>query len=180
MPSELRELVDQCIANDQSAVIQLVQRFRWRVFSLCYRMLGQHQDAEDAMQETFIRVFRSLPRWDSHRAFEPWLFQIAANRCRTLLARRNRRPTSEAFNDHLVIDPAAEQWQAHDQLAEEVALALETLKPEWKDAFLMFHRHEMSYVEIAQALDCPVGTVKTWVHRARQELIERLKQRKVV
>jgi RNA polymerase sigma-70 factor (ECF subfamily) len=180
MPSELRRLVDQCIANDQLAVVQLIERFRYRVFSLCYRMLGQHQDAEDAVQETFLRVFRSLKSWDSGRAFEPWLLQIATNRCRTHLARRKRRPAIEPFNDESVVDQVTARQLAHDQLAEEVQLVLDSMRQEWKDAFLMFHRHELSYIEIADAMSCPIGTVKSWVHRARREMIERLQQRKVV
>ena len=61
--------------------------------------------------------------------------------------------------------------------AEEVFQALDQLRPEHRDAFLLFHQHELSYHEIAQRLDCPVGTVKTWVHRARRGLIDQLKRR---
>ncbi|KKL55005.1 hypothetical protein LCGC14_2259720, partial [marine sediment metagenome] len=67
-----------------------------------------------------------------------------------------------------------------NDLAEEVELALGTLRAEYRQAFLLFHQHELSYAEISATLDCPLGTVKTWVHRARRELIARLAQRGVV
>ena len=73
-------------------MIELVDQYRSRVFGLCYRMLGQRQDAEDMTQETFIRALKSLSRWDPERDFEPWLLAIAGNRCRTALATRRRKP----------------------------------------------------------------------------------------
>src|ERR687898_466643 len=91
---ELRSLVGQCLAGSQSAMLTLVERFRGQVFGLCYRMLGQRQDAEDAAQETFVRVLKNLHRWDQGRDFEPWLFAIAGNRCRTALAARRRKPAA--------------------------------------------------------------------------------------
>ena len=70
----------------------LVERFERQVFALCYRMLGQREDAEDVAQESLVRALRSLRNWDSSRDFVPWLLAIAGNRCRTLLAARARRP----------------------------------------------------------------------------------------
>ena len=80
---DLATLVSHCLAGDQGAMIALVDRFKGQVFGLCYRMLGQRQDAEDAAQETFVRVLKNLHRWDQARDFEPWLLAIAGNRCRT-------------------------------------------------------------------------------------------------
>lgn len=156
----------------------LVERFRGQVFGLCYRMLGQRQDAEDAAQETFVRVLKNLGGWDQGRDFEPWLLAIAGNRCRTALAKRMRRPLSKVL-DESVVDPAP-NWQAARGLAEEVSRALSHLRFEYRQAFVLFHVHQRSYAEIAEALNCPEGTVKTWVHRARRELIEQLCSREVV
>lgn len=173
--ADLRSLVGQCLAGDQGAMLSLVERFRGQVFGLCYRMLGQRQDAEDAAQETFVRVLRNLHRWDPGREFEPWLLAIAGNRCRTALAARKRRPVAEAAVELLADDAPDEQPARH--LAEEVRLALDGLRPDYRQAFLLFHEHELSYAEIAEAMQVPLGTVKTWVHRARRELIDRLRQR---
>ena len=105
MSTEIHQLVRDCLADDDpSAMMRLVSRFRGRVFGLCYRMLGQWQDAEDAMQETFLRMSKNLRRWDASREFEPWLLTIAANRCRTQLARRKHRPATEPMFDSSATD----------------------------------------------------------------------------
>lgn len=159
-------------------MVELVERFRGQVFGLCYRMLGQRQDAEDAAQETFVRVLKNLHRWDSTRDFEPWLLAIAGNRCRTALALRMKRSGVQP----LVEDSVAESGldlQAARGLAEEVQLALGRLRHEYREAFVLFHEQERSYAEIAEIMQCPVGTVKTWIHRARLEMMQFLKGRGV-
>ena len=77
LSTPLIELVNHCIKGDQSAMLALVDRYKHRVFALCFRMLGQRQDAEDAAQETFVRLLKNLSKWDQNRDFEPWLFTIA-------------------------------------------------------------------------------------------------------
>lgn len=173
--TELKTLVARCLAGDQSAMLALVEGFRGQVFGLCYRMLGQRQDAEDAAQETFVRVLKNLHRWDQTRQFEPWLLAIAGNRCRTALSSRKRRPVAEPSVEW-VADDAPDQ-RAAQHLAEEVNLALFQVRDEYRQAFVLFHEQELSYAEIAAAMEVPLGTVKTWVHRARRELIDHLRVR---
>jgi RNA polymerase sigma-70 factor (ECF subfamily) len=170
-----KQLVRRCLAGDQQAMLALVERFQGPVFGLCYRMLGQRQDAEDAAQETFVRVLKSLHRWDASRDFLPWVLAIAGNRCRTALAMRRRRPVMDSAVE-IVPDDAPDR-RAADYLAEEVALAMKSLRREYAQAFTLFHEQELSYDEIAQAMDVPLGTIKTWVHRARRELIHQLRCR---
>jgi RNA polymerase sigma-70 factor (ECF subfamily) len=157
---------------------QLVQRYQGQVFGLCYRMLGNRQDAEDVSQETFVRVLKNLSRWDSGRGFEPWLLAIAANRCRTALATRKRRPGHRPLLEQPAVRPR--DPHAASQLAEEVELGLRRLRPEYRQAFVLFHENELSYEQIAETIKRPLGTVKTWIHRARQELIRHLMHREVV
>src|SRR5262245_34136452 len=102
-PDDLPTLVARCLTGDQGSMLALVERFRGQVFGLCYRMLGQRQDAEDAAQETFLRVLKNLHRWDQARDFQPWLLAIAGNRCRTALSARRRRPRAE-LEVELVVD----------------------------------------------------------------------------
>ncbi|MBP86023.1 MAG: RNA polymerase subunit sigma-24 [Planctomycetaceae bacterium] len=159
-------------------MLALVDRFRGRVYGLCYRMLSNREDAEDAVQETFVRVLKNLAKWDSNRDFEPWLFAIAGNRCRTALAKRRRRPAS-----YTIVEPlpdARPDEQAAKELTEEVQLGLQRLRPDHRQAFVLFHQHELTYEQIAEAMSRPLGTVKTWIHRARGELIRFLQEREVV
>ena len=173
--SELKCLVRQCLAGDQRSMLALVERFQGQVFGLCYRMLGQRQDAEDAAQETFVRVLRNLHRWDPEREFQPWLLAIAGNRCRTALSARKRRPVGE-LAEELVVDDEPDH-AAGRQLAEELQLVLDQVRLEYRQAFVLFYENELSYVEIAEAMQVPLGTIKTWVHRARRELVDKLRQR---
>jgi RNA polymerase sigma-70 factor, ECF subfamily len=175
---EVRSLVDRSLAGDGGAATDLVERFRGVVFGLCYRMLGQRQDAEDVSQEAFARAFRSLRGFDAARDFRPWLLAIAGNRCRSFLASQRRRPALVEMADGPV--DLAEDPQRERNLAEEVQLALRGLREDHRKAFLLFHEQHLSYEEIATALGCPVGTVKTWVHRARRDLAAALRQRGAV
>ena len=89
-----------------------------------------------------------------------------------------RKPTPQTLVDQ--VPDRQPDMMAAKQLAEEVERALEPLREQYRQAFLLFHQDELSYAEIAAALECPLGTVKTWVHRARRELIRQLSQRGVV
>lgn len=172
------ELVRRSLAGEQAAVAALVDAFRGAVFGLCYRMLGHRQDAEDVTQESFVRAMRSLARFDVSREFKPWLLAIAGNRCRTLLStRKNRRVAAMPVEG---IEDSLPSMEGARHLAEEVELALSQLRQEYRQAFSLFHQEQLSYAEIGEALGCPVGTVKTWVHRARKELAATLIQRGVV
>ena len=175
---DLRILVKRCLEGEQSAMLALVERFQGQVFGLCYRMLGNREDAEDIVQETFVRVLKNLAKWDHERDFEPWLFAIAGNRCRTALATRRRRPTVQAFIEP-VPDHRPDAAPAK-HLAEEVQLGLEQLRADYRQAFVLFHQHELTYEQIADAMSRPLGTIKTWIHRARMELIRFLQQREVI
>jgi RNA polymerase sigma-70 factor, ECF subfamily len=153
----------------------LVERYQHVVFRLCYRMLGQRQDAEDVAQETFLRAFRSLGQFDPQRAFEPWLLTIAANRCRTVLAARGKRRYARELPEMLA-DPSGDVLAAR-QMEEELTFALGRMREEYRLALVLFHEQERSYAEMSEILDRPVGTIKTWVHRARQELLAHLRSR---
>jgi RNA polymerase sigma-70 factor (ECF subfamily) len=178
LADDVRELVGRCLSGDQQAMVELVEFYHGQVFGLCYRMLRHRQDAEDVTQESFVRALRGLHTWDQQRAFLPWMMAIAGNRCRTHLAARMRRPATTSLVDH-VSDNAVQIAEARN-LAEEVELALSNLRDEYRQAFLLFHQHELSYAQISTTLGCPLGTVKTWVHRARRELVVQLKNRGVV
>ncbi len=172
-----RELVEALRTGDPQAPRLLVERFQGVVFGLCLRMLGHRHDAEDAMQETFVRALRGIAGFDIDRPVRPWLLGIAANRCRTALSRRARRPgLSDSAEDQ--VDPRA-RLADPDDLAGELERALDQLRPEYRMVFALFHEQNLAYDEIAEAMARPVGTVKTWLHRARAELADHLSRRGV-
>ena len=167
-------LVRRCLENQADSMRHLIERFQTDVFGLCVRMLNHRQDAEDVVQEVFVRVFRSLRKWDSSRPLKPWIMTIAANRCRTLMSQRVRRPE---LVDYLNDTPGRDQRDDSIELVAEMQAAIRDLRPDYRLAFVMFHEQGQSYEEIGLTLERPVGTVKTWLHRARLEVLDRLRQR---
>jgi RNA polymerase sigma-70 factor (ECF subfamily) len=155
----------------------MVERFQAEVYGLCVRLLHHRQDAEDVAQDVFLRVFRSLRRWDKQRPLRPWIMGIAVNRCRTWLSQRSRRP--ELVN-YLQDTAPSRAEDDSTELVAEIHAALAELRPDYRAVFVMFHEHGHPYEDIAVALDRPVGTVKTWLHRARAELLERLSRRGMI
>ena len=169
------ELVRRCRAGDPSAMRQLVERFQGDVYGLCCRMLRNPHDAEDVAQEVFIRVFRSLGRWDASRPFKPWVVAIAVNRCRTFIGRRGKLPELvEYLAETLATKPEPTDG---DELHAEIRSAVDDLRPDYRTVFVLFHEQGQAYDEIAEAVGRPVGTIKTWLHRARAEILARLRRR---
>lgn len=170
------DLVKKCLAGEPEAFRSFVRQFQAVVFGLCFRMLGHREDAEDVSQEVFVRALRALAQWDQARPLLPWLLTIASNRCRTWLVKRSHRPTSTEFVAE-VCDPRSNRRRM--DLGEELQLALENLREEYRLCFILYHQSELSLAEISQIVGSPEGTIKTWLHRARKELAEHLQRRGV-
>lgn len=173
------QVVQGCLSGDTESLRLFVGRFRSSVYGLCYKILRHHEDAEDVVQETFLRAIRSLHQWDQQRPLRPWILTIAANRCRTALAKRSRsivhykqETTDAAAGGNASVETT---WD----LADELEHCLQKLKPNLRECFLLFYREQLSCAEVAQRMRCPEGTVKTWLHRARQQLSSTLKKRGV-
>lgn len=169
-------LVRHCLAGDEASQRCLVERYQGAVFGLCYRMLGQREDAEDVAQDSILRAFRSLSGWDPTRPFKPWILAIAANRCRTFLEKRSRQPVNAS--DAVASLAEATNVETTD-VAEELNIALGKLREDYRTCFILFYVQELSCAQIGEILGCPQGTVKTWLHRARKELAGHLQRRGV-
>ncbi len=170
-------LVKRCLSGDPGADRELVERFQSDVLAVCRRLLAHLHDAEDVAQEVFLRVFRSLNRWDDTRPLRPWVLGIAVNRCRTWIGRRGKGPE---LADYLHEAPDRRPADDSAELAAEIRAAVDALRPEYRDVFVLFHEHGHPYEVIAEAVGRPVGTVKTWLHRARLEILDRLRSRGLV
>jgi RNA polymerase sigma factor (sigma-70 family) len=176
-PGDDRALVAALRAGDPTAPRLLIERFQGVLFGLCLRMMGHRHDAEDVLQEVFLRALRGVATFDGDRPLRPWLLGIAANRCRTALGRRARRATPvESVDDRADHRPGLAD---PDDLSGELERALARLRPEYRTVFVLYHEHALPYDEIARAIGRPVGTVKTWLHRARADLAEDLSRRGV-
>lgn len=170
-------LVKRCLLGDPAAARELVERFQNDVLAVCRRLLAHLHDAEDVAQEVFLRVFRSLNRWDSDRPLRPWVLGIAVNRCRTWIGKRAKAP---ALADYLDESPDCKPPDDSAEMAREIRAAVDALRDDYREVFVLFHEHGQAYEEIAEAVGRPVGTVKTWLHRARLEILDRLRSRGLV
>ncbi len=170
-------LVRRCLTGDAAAARELVERFQSDVIGLCTRLLGHRHDAEDVAQEVFLRIFRSLKRWDASRPLKPWIFGITVNRCRTAIGKRAKAPE---LADYLHETPDHRPSDDSIEMAREIRAAVDALRPDYRDVFVLFHERGQAYEEIAEAIERPVGTVKTWLHRARVDVLEQLRSRGLV
>jgi len=169
-------------AGDKVAFARLVEKHKMSVFGLCYRLVGSTDEARDAAQEAFVRAYTSIRDFDARQPFGAWVLRIARNHCIDLL--RRRRPTlalvSEARGEDpepgVASEPAdqfavgGEQAVQESEAQRDLDVAVASLPPRYREVIALFHVQHKSYAEIAEALDVPMGTVMTWLHRARKEL----------
>ncbi len=164
--------------GDESAFSQLVEAYQRPVFNLCYRMLGDAAEAEDAAQETFIRAYTRLASYDPSRKFSSWILAIASHYCIDRL--RQRRMGLVAWDE---LPPG--NWLSDTQAKpEEVVLDRETrrqvrdllnsLPPDYRAVVALRYWHELSYEEIAETLHTTVAAIKSRLFRARQMMVSRV------
>jgi RNA polymerase sigma-70 factor (ECF subfamily) len=179
------DLLRRCLAGDERAYRELVERYRRQVFSLARRMTGSVEDAEDLTQETFVRMFKALDRYDPTRPFAAWLMTIATRLSIDHLRRRKVRPISvtrreagsrdEEYTIEIVDSaPRPDEQTAHAEEEVRVQRLIDSLPPHYRAVVLLRHQHDLSYEEIAEALHLPLGTVKARIHRARALLKDRI------
>ncbi|NCP88357.1 sigma-70 family RNA polymerase sigma factor [bacterium] len=168
--------------NDEAFTL-LVEHYQTPVFNLCYRMLGEPELAEDAAQESFLRVYQNLARYDRQRSFATWLLSITAHYCIDRLRRRKFGLISleeqaddddhpMEFADPGALNPANEVERREDQ--QTIQNVLQTLSSTDRAAIILRYWYDFSEVEIAENLNLTIPAVKSRLHRARRELATRM------
>lgn len=181
--NEEQALVLQAQQGSEEAFTQLVEHYQTPVYNLCYRMLGEEEAAEDAAQESFLRAYRNMARYDRQRPFATWLLSITAHYCIDCLRRRKFLMVSmdvETEDDDRPMelpDLAAANPEQETVRHEEQAMLQQVLqKMDGTDraAVILRYWYDFSEIEIAQSLSLTVSAVKSRLHRARKEIARRL------
>ena len=173
--AEERRLIDRSASGDQEAFRQLVLRYHRLVINVGFRALGEVSLAEDVAQEVFIKVYKALPGYRHDKPFKHWLHRVAGNAVTDAL--RRRRPVVSL--DSLEQSPAARELDPQDvaarhDLQRAVRHAIANLPPHYRDTIALQAFSELSYGEIARALDIPLGTVMSRLNGAKRLLREQL------
>lgn len=178
-PSE-RKWILAAMQGDDDAFACLVEVYQRPVFNLCYRMLGDAAEAEDASQEAFMKAYRALKHYDPDRKFVNWLLSITSNHSIDRLRKRRIKTTS--FDDLLPgqikpdPEPGPEASLSIDEGRQSVRQMLDSLQATDRAAIVMRYWYEMSYEEIAESLELTVSAVKSRLHRARREMAKEFSQ----
>ena len=173
----------QAQKGDDAAFTNLVEKYQKPVYNLCYRMLGEPDGAEDAAQETFLKAYQNLGRYDVERSFATWLLSIAAHHCIDKLRRKKFTSFSIDEDEEGQIElpdrsaPDPETEAVRKQTRERLQGCLQSLDPTDRAAVVMRYWQDSSEVEIAQTLNLTVPAVKSRLHRARRALADLWEER---
>ena len=173
-------LVDRVNAGEKHAFDLLVVKYQQRLINLIMRYVHDHSEAMDVAQESFIKAYRALPKFRGDSAFYTWLYRIAINTAKNHMVAARRRPL--AYSED-IDDPERYEWHSSlqdkdspeaqvlgEELRETVETAISSLTDDLRTAIMLRELDGLSYDEIAQAMDCPVGTVRSRIFRAREAI----------
>ena len=183
-----QEIVELALKGRESAYRELIRRYQRPVLSLIHRMVRDRELAEDLAQDTFVKVLNALDRYRPEFKFSSWIFKIAHNTALDSLRKREVSTLSldgapdavsaeaqEATRPMIASDEEApDDFTAGRELGGYIEQAIALLRPEYRTAVTLYHMEGFAYEEIAETMDLPLGTVKTFIHRARKELRQHL------
>ena len=188
IPATDHDLIALARTGSEKAYRELLDRYQRPVFSLVYRMVRDRELAEDLAQETFVKVFNHLDRFNPKYKFSSWIFKIASNLAIDTLRKRepvtvsldgsrHAESAEEIESTRITVeskDENPEEFLEAKELGQEIERAIGLLRPDYRTAILLRHVEGRAYEEIAEVMGEPLGTVKTFIHRARGELRETL------
>jgi RNA polymerase sigma-70 factor (ECF subfamily) len=176
-------LVKRARNGDRAAFNDLVERYQRRLYGVCFGILRNHDDALDMVQETFVRAYRSLDRFEGNSSFYTWSYRIARNVCIDHIRKQKRQRTvdyDDTYGGHqeaadgnilpqrLDVDPS--RMAQRKELAEQLTLALDTLSPKHREILLLREIEGLAYAEIAELLEISIGTVMSRLFFARKNM----------
>jgi RNA polymerase sigma-70 factor (ECF subfamily) len=181
-PEAIESIIQRCLQGDQLAWDQIVRQHWRKVFNVAYKFVGRHEEAEDLVQDIFLKVFRSLDTFDRRANFQTWLISVSRNLCidHYRSVRKEREAINADVNASELSPPAADGGPvARLEQRDRVRLlrqALAMLPPTLRTAVLLRDIQELSYQEIATRLKLPEGTVKSRINRGRSELARQIRR----
>jgi RNA polymerase sigma-70 factor (ECF subfamily) len=179
-PTSDQVLVERVQRGDRRAFDVLVLRYQQRIIKLIMRYVQDSSEAQDVAQEAFIKAYRALPAFRGESAFYTWMYRIAINTAKNYLVSAQRRPVDYdldlqdpknfELNARLRDDESPEGLALQEELRQTVERTIASLPEELRTAIMLREIDGLSYEEIAQAMDCPVGTVRSRIFRAREAI----------
>ncbi len=169
--NEEQGLIARIMGGEGELFGALIDRYKDGLYYHCFAIVRDEDTAEDIAQEAFIKAYRQLARYDRKHSFSTWLYKIATHRAIDVLRQNKTTPLTEEMAATLVSTlPSTERHMAHRELRD----AVRSLPPNYRCAISLHYWHGKSYEEIAHIMDAPIGSVKGWLYRAKQQLKEAL------
>lgn len=183
------ELISLTLEGHDKAFRQLMTRYLPLVYNFIYRMTANHELSEEMTQEAFVKAYHNLKSFDRNRPFKPWLLRIASNTTVTALRKQSRVVSLNALMEDAAFNEADYQERldlpaAEDTLvrlerklsSEEVMKVLGTLDEKYRQVLILRYTQDLSYEEIAESLNIPLNTVRTWIKRGLDKLKNQVKE----
>lgn len=179
------ELIKRCQKGDRDAFNELVEQYQSQIINIAYGMLSDREDAYDAAQETFVKIYRNIGGFKGKSSLSTWIYRIVANVCNDILRKRQKRVVEFSISGAVSDDddremditddaPTPEEWLELSEEQRAVRKAISELGAEHREIITLSDIEQLSYDEISEILRCPIGTVKSRINRARNALKKKL------
>ena len=180
------ELIKRCKNGDREAFNELFSMYENKVINIAYGMLSEREDAYDAAQEVFIKVYKNIASFKENSSLSTWIYRITSNTCNDILRKRQRNSLTISLNttfddgekDMELRDnsPTPDEYAEYNETQRAVRKAIKELSDEYREVITLCDIEDMSYEDISNILNCPVGTVKSRINRARKALKKKLSE----